>query len=165
MSATITDSDIDPNRLAELATAIMGGTTDIATIQGVSNEQLEAIYALAHGHYASGDYENAQALFLFLTVYRNVEKRFWLGLAACQQMLRQYPVALRSYGICAMLDAEDPQVPLRAGECFMAMGDKTNAISALEASIIVAGGAPANAPYVARARLILGNLKSADATA
>lgn len=161
MSATVDSNDEEVSRLAALATEVIEGRTDLAAIQGIGTQELEAVYTLGHGFFQSGNYEDALTLFQFLTLHRHIEARYWFGLAASQQMLRQYALAAQSYGVCAMLDLDNPQVPLRAGECFLALGDKTNARAALEAALTVAGDKPGHAAHAARARLILGNLGAA----
>jgi type III secretion system low calcium response chaperone LcrH/SycD len=158
MSATTEAEDAETQRLADLAIEIMEGRTDLAAIQGITTQELEAVYTLAHGFYQSGDYDKALSLFKFLTLHRHIEARYWFGLAATQQMMRQHAIAVQSYGVCAMLDLDNPQTPLRAGECFLAVGDKDNARSALEAALTLAGSNPRHAAHAARARLILGNL-------
>lgn len=166
MSATTEAGTQDPEieRLAGAARAILEGQTDLATIQGIGTKELDAVYALAHGFYGSASYGEALALFQFLTLHRPTEARFWFGLGATQQMLGQHALAVKSYGFCSLLDVSNAQVPLRAGECFLAIGDKANARSALEAAVTVAGANPKYAPHAARARLILESL-GAEGTA
>jgi type III secretion system low calcium response chaperone LcrH/SycD len=154
------EADPDVARLAELAEQIIAGRTDLAVIQGITDDELEAVYTLGHGFYGSGKYADALEMFRFLCVHRHLEARYWFGLAATNQMLGEIPAAVQAYGVCALLDVDDPQVPLRAAECFRQLGDETNARSALEAAIIVAGADPKKAAYAERARLMLGALQN-----
>ena len=154
----VEDVDGEAQHLAELAIEIIEGKTDLAIIQGITTQELEAVYTLGHGFFQAGDYDKALSMFQFLTLHRHTEARFWFGLGATQQMLRSHALAVQSYGVSAMLDLDNPQVPLRAGECFLALGDKANARGALEAALTIAGGEPRHAAHAARARLILGNL-------
>lgn len=165
MSVIVESETSEVQNLADLAAQIMEGKTDLATIRGLTTRDLEAVYTLGHGFFGSGDYASALSMFQFLTLHRQVEARYWFGLAASLQMLGRHALAVQSYAVCAMFNLDDPQVPLRAGECFLALGDKVNARSALEAVLVVAGENPRHAAHAARARLILGNLGTEEAAA
>lgn len=147
----------DPARLAKLADEIMAGRTDLAEIAGMSQDEIEAVYWLGHGFYTGGNYSDAVDIFKFLCMHRHMDKRFWMGLGAASQLLKDYDRAITAYRTCAMLDLGDAQVPLRAAECFAAIGDQVQAQQALEAVAVVAEQypTPQNAGFAARARLML----------
>ena len=56
-----------------------------------------------------------------------------MGLGAVQQVLKDYQNAVVSYGYCSFLKLDNPKPQLHAAECFLALGDKRNAASSLEA--------------------------------
>ena len=117
----------DPGRLEQMAYAILRGETDIAALNGISGDGIEAIYGMGHGFYAAGQHRDAVDVFRFLCLHRHAEPRFWLGLAASSQVLGLHAVAVQAYGVCAMVQPEDPRVSLRAAECFIAINDAKSA--------------------------------------
>ena len=54
-----------------------------------------------------------------------------MGLGAVQQVLKDFQNAVVSYGYSSYLNLENPKPQLHAAECFLAMGDKRSAASAL----------------------------------
>ena len=58
-------------------------------------------------------------------------RRFALG--AVQQAQKDYQKAIASYGYSSFLDLENPKPQLHAAECYLALGDKGNAASAIMA--------------------------------
>lgn len=154
---------LDTDHLADLAREIMAGNTDLAAIVGMTEDELEAVYSLAHGFYTSGRYGDALDMFRFLCMHRHMDPRFWFGLGATNQMLGEHATAVTAYQTCAMLDLEDAQVPMRAAECFRAMGDAESARQALEAVVEVAKGKPAQAAYAKRAEAMLQQMRTAGA--
>lgn len=145
-------------RLAGIAEAVMEGRATLASVQGITAEELEAVYAVAHGLYGAGRFTDALDLFRFLCLHNHGEAKYWFGLGACQQMTGDTAAALKSYGMSALLDASEPQVPLRAAECFVKLGDKANARAAAEAATIVAEGKPEQAAIAERARLLMARI-------
>lgn len=150
-------SHIDSGKLAALTDDILSGRTDLAAVVGMGEGEIEAIYAIGHGFYAGGSYQDAVDIFKFLCMHRHMDHRFWMGLGAASQLLKDYQTAITAYRTCAMLDLSDAQVPLRAAECFTAIGDAEQARLALEAVTVVAGQYPTaqNATFTARAKLML----------
>lgn len=84
-------------------------------------ETANQLYAMAFRFYESGKYREAVHFFRVLTSMNTDERKFWIGLGASLQMLRDYENALPAYGIAALLDENDPQVHLYAAECFIAL--------------------------------------------
>ena len=161
MGTTTNDAADDEARLARLASigeAVMEGKATLAAVQGITNEDLEAVYGVAHGLYSAGRYADALDLFRFLVLHAHVTGRYWFGLGACQQMLGDTAGALKSYGMAALFDPAEAEVPLRAAECFLKLGDRVNARSAAEAAGIVAGNAPAKPAIAQRARLLIARI-------
>ena len=151
----------DPNHLVELANLVMEGKADIATIAGISDDELEAVYTVAHGFYTNSQYRDALDVFRFLCMHRHMDARFWFGLGAAAQMEKQHSIAVQAYRTCLMLNLEDAQPPLRAAECYSALGEREEMRLSLEAALEVAAQFPANnAAHAARAQLILDKLNA-----
>jgi type III secretion system low calcium response chaperone LcrH/SycD len=141
-------------RLEQMAAAILQGQTDIAALNGLTVEEMEAIYGLGYGFYTAGQHREALDIFRFLCLHRHLEPKYWLGLGAVNQMLGDYGTAVQSYAVCGLLDPTDPQVSLRAAECFIALGDAKSAGVALEAVLQLCAGAPQYAHWAERAGVL-----------
>ena len=124
---------IDTAKVAKGVEALIKDNATLKQLKGVSNEELEAVYALAFGYYRTGKYDEALKLFQFLVLFDHLNAKFWMGLGAVQQVLKDYQNAVVSYGYCSFLKLDNPKPQLHAAECFLAMGDKRNAASSLEA--------------------------------
>ena len=124
---------IDPAKIAEgVKTLIEQGST-LKQMKGVTNAELEAVYSLAFGYYQTGKYEEAHKLFQFLVLFDHLNAKYWFGLGATQQAVKDFQNAAVSYGYCSFLKLDNPKPQLHAAECFLALGDKRSAASALEA--------------------------------
>ena len=124
---------IDPAKIAEgVKTLIERGST-LKQMKGISNAELEAVYSLAFGYYRTGKFEEALKLYQFLVLFDHLSAKFWFGLGAVQQALKDYQSAVVSYGYSSFLKLDNPKPQLHAAECFLALGDKRNAASSLEA--------------------------------
>ena len=99
----------------------------------------EHLYATAYELYRNGKYERAKQVFYLLTLLNGVNRKFWMGLGASQQMLKDYRAALGSYSIAAAQNPEDPAVHEYAAECFFALNDLPLAIKTLGSARLVAG--------------------------
>ena len=124
---------IDTKKIADGVKTLVEKGATLKQLKGISNEELEAVYSLAFGYYRSGKFDEAAKLFQFLVLFDHLNAKFWFGLGATQQALKDYTGAVSSYGYCSFLNLENPKPQLHAAECFLAMGDKLNAASSLEA--------------------------------
>lgn len=156
--AAITEADIAT--LAGLVDAIATGEQDIADTVGLTDNDLETIYAAGHGLYSAGKYKDARDFFNVLCMCRRTDSRFWFGLGGASQMLGDNATAVKAYGLAALFNLEDPQVPLRAAECLIRMGEGATARQALDAVDALTEGKPEYASYVERARLMRARLDS-----
>ena len=124
---------IDTAKVTEGVRALIEKRATLKQLKGVSNEELEAVYSLAFGYYRTGKYEEAAKLFQFLVLFDHLNAKYWFGQGAVQQALKDYQNAVVSYGYCSFLKLDNPKPQLHAAECFLALGDKRNAASSLEA--------------------------------
>ena len=122
---------IDTKKIAEGVKALIKDSATLKQLKGVTNAELEAVYTLAFGYYRTGKFEEALKLFQFLVMFDHLNAKYWMGLGAVQQVLKDYQNAVISYGYCSFLKLDNPKPQLHAAECFLAMGDKRNAASAL----------------------------------
>jgi type III secretion system low calcium response chaperone LcrH/SycD len=124
---------IDTAKIADGVKTIIHDQATLKQLKGVTNEELEAVYSLGFGYYQTGKYEDAHKLFQFLVLFDHLNAKYWFGLGAVQQALKDFQSAAVSYGYCSFLKLDNPKPQLHAAECFLAMGDKRSAASALEA--------------------------------
>ena len=59
--------------------------------------------------------------------------KYWFALGAVQQAKKEFQKAIASYGYSSFLDLENPKQQFHAAECYLALGDKANAASAIMA--------------------------------
>ena len=104
----------------------------------ISKEMLPALYAVAYEFYRNGKYTNGKTLFHLLTIADPFDHRFWIGLGACYQMLKNYQAAITAYSAAAIQSSNDPYIHLHAAECLFHTGDLTRALQALDSSLIIA---------------------------
>jgi type III secretion system low calcium response chaperone LcrH/SycD len=124
---------IDTAKIAEAAKAFAQDGATLKQLRGVTNEELEAVYFLAYGYYQTGRIEEASKLFRFLVFFDHLNAKYWFGLGAVHQVAKNYQDAIVCYGYSSFLDLSNPKPQYHAAECCLAMGDKLNAASALEA--------------------------------
>ena len=125
--AKITESEIE-----EAAKKMLDGAT-VKELKGITNGEMEAVYSLAFNYYRTGKFDEAEKLFNFLALFDHLNPKFWMGVGAVRQVKKDFSGAVQAYGYASFLDISNPKPQLHAAECFLAMGDKRNAASSLEA--------------------------------
>ena len=118
--------------IKEAAKKFLEGST-IKELKGITNNEMEAVYSLAFNYYRTGKFEEAEKLFNFLALFDHLNPKFWMGVGAVRQVRKDFSGAVQAYGYASFLDISNPKPQLHAAECFLAMGDKRNAASSLEA--------------------------------
>ncbi|MCR5413982.1 MAG: SycD/LcrH family type III secretion system chaperone [Kiritimatiellae bacterium] len=127
-SKTITNDEI-----AEAARKFIASEASLAELKGISHDELEAVYSLGFNYYRTGKYEEAAKLFKFLVLFDHLNAKYWMAIGAVQQVSKDYEGAVASYAYASFLDISNPKPQYHAAECFLAMGDKVNARSAIDA--------------------------------
>ena len=140
-----------------IAEKIMEGAT-LASLRGIPDKNLEALYALAYNDYNAGQYQQAEKLFRFLCLYNHMEKRYWKGLAATLQNQEKYAQAVAVYAHQAILDIDDPEPPFQASFCYLAEKNYIEAKKALDAVIAIGKENPKHASYVKKAKQLLSSI-------
>jgi len=99
-------------------------------------EKIQEMYALAYFLYGQQHYLDASHLFRQLVAARPSEAKYWKGLGACLQMLKEYGNALNCYASAQMLNGakSDPYLYLHSADCYIALKEVKNAFKALEAA-------------------------------
>jgi len=160
--ATLADIDvsqIDMDQIGQLAQQFAKGTS-LAAMRGLTPQHLEAIYSVAFNLYKNGRYEDAVKVFKFLCLHDHLQSKFWMGLGATQQLLKQFKQASSTYGYAYMLDSDNPQIPLHAADCFLAEGNLPHAESALNLVIELTQNRPQHNALRERAQVLLNIVRS-----
>lgn len=152
----LTDADFQTMILASLRGATV---SDIANI---APETLEGIYKIAYDAYTVGNYTDAETAFRALCMYKHNEFRFWMGLAGSCQALEKYKEAIDAYSMAGVITSlKNPEPFLYAAQCYLKMGDKENAIGALQGISVMGDGSPAHNKVLATAENLLKLLEAA----
>lgn len=125
-------AQITETAIKEAAQKFLEGST-IKELKGITNQELEAVYSLAFNYYRTGKFDEAEKLFNFLALFDHLNPKFWMGVGAVRQVKKDFSGAVQAYGYASFLDISNPKPQIHAAECFLAMGDKRNAASSLEA--------------------------------
>ena len=134
-----------------------GGT--FKDLKDMSDDAMEAIYSVAYNLYQGGKYDEAQKVFQFLCFYDHFNRKYFMGLGACQQMMKEYENAIEIFSFATILDSDDPRPMLYIGDCRLAMGSKNEAKIAYEAALEWAGDKEEFAEDKERAQSMLENLE------
>ena len=153
---------IGADDLAEIMYNVIQNGKTLSQLKGLDDEHMEAVYAAAYQAYNSGHHDQALKIFQFLCQFDHLEKKYWMGLGACRQMLKQYSEAIDAYTFAMMLDSDDPRPPLQAADCHIALGNKEAAISGLTAASLWAGDNEQYRAIKQRAEALLEILQKAD---
>lgn len=100
-------------------------------MKGISDAELEAIYATGVNFYRAGNFPDAEKIFRFLVLFEHTSSRFWTSLGSVQQAQKRFEEAIKSYQLAAFLDLHNPKPMYYAAECFLQTGDRVNALNAL----------------------------------
>lgn len=126
---------------------------------GFSSKRMEEIYAHAYRLYNTGIYVEASRLFRLLMILNPQDVRYYLGLAACLHMRKEYSDAAQAYIVCSILDMNNPIYMFHASDCFVQIRDRLSALLVLEQAVQKAGNQPEYQVLKERALLMIENLQ------
>jgi type III secretion system low calcium response chaperone LcrH/SycD len=105
--------------------------------QGLTKQDLNALYIIAYNLYSEKKYQKAVSIFETMSFYNHLDKRGWMGTAACYQMLGRYDDAVLCYSFASLLDVENPLPIFHSIECYIARRKYSEALSALGAILVL----------------------------
>ena len=109
------------------------GLNTVRELKGVTDEEMNAVYTVAHNFYTTGRYADAETIFKFLVVFDHLNEKYWMGLGAVHQAQKHFKDALAAYAnVVGNLNIENYRAAFYAAECFLALGDRVNAANAVE---------------------------------
>ena len=127
--------DFPLDQLAAQITDLLMKGGNLGMLVDYSPQDYDVMYAVAHGHYAQGRYEDALKLFGHLAMMDPLERRFLNAYAACLQMVKRHEDALKFYGMVSAMDMTDPAPTFHLCECMIALGRTEDARAGLEVVI------------------------------
>jgi type III secretion system low calcium response chaperone LcrH/SycD len=131
--ATTEFPTITEKQMEELVDRFLTKGATFKELKGISDEELEAVYAVAHNLFTTGRHEDAENAFRLLCFLDHLNKKFWLGLGACRRARKDYRGAIDAFGLAGVLDLHDARAALQSGECHILLGNKSAAMSAYNA--------------------------------
>jgi type III secretion system low calcium response chaperone LcrH/SycD len=129
-------------------------SSQISLGDGLSEDAIKALYALAYAKYQQGKYEDAKQCFRFLTLQHSFDKRYWMGLAACHHKLKNYQQAIEYYSVVALQDYDNPYIHFHAAECYFADNQPEQGLLALNSAITTAEKSPSHQSLLAQLKLM-----------
>jgi len=155
----MTDKTVE--KIAKTAAQLFDGITTVANTKGISRQELEAVYKIGLTYYNTGKTEEAEKIFLFLTLMSHTTAKYWTALGAVRQVKKQYAEAIKAYAAAAMMDVHRPKPHYHAAECALMLGDLDSAESGCKSVLALAPASadPANGEYCAKADKLLKVIK------
>lgn len=139
VSADLNFEEPTPEEIEAIAFDFITKGRSFREIRGLTQENMESIYAVGFTLYNNGRFEDSEKVFQFLAVFDHMVRKYWMALAGAQQMLKKYHKAIDAYSYAAMLDMFEPWAPFYAAECYLALKDEDKAKKALDSALDVVG--------------------------
>lgn len=99
--------------------------------KGVTDDEMEAIYAIGYDYYRAGAYEKAETVFKGLCVLDAMNEKYHMALGGAYQAQRKWQKAIDQYSlVVAAINIGNTTASARAAECYTALGDAEKATSA-----------------------------------
>ncbi len=92
-------------------------------------EEME--YLKAYFLYEKGHYSESAVSFTKLLLVNGMKKNYWFGLAAAEQLAKNYQASLSAWSMAALLDPFDAYPHFHAAECLLSQGEVKEALLAL----------------------------------
>lgn len=105
----------------DVVDAVLTGAP-LKDVQGISDEQMNSLYAFAHQFYEQGRLDDAEKFFHFLCIYDFYNSHYWMGLAAVHQLKQNHQKAIDLYAIAFAQGKNDWRPMFYTGQCHLALG-------------------------------------------
>ncbi len=139
--------------------SFMNGLETLLEIDGLSDEELETIYALGYNYFTYGKYEAARDIFELLTAYAPYTPHYWRALGAVNQQLEDYKPSIEAYDMAIIMDEKDVVSYVYRGETQILSGNIEEGLRDLDTVIKIGSFYPEWQSWVERATLLLKILK------
>ncbi len=134
----------------------MNGLITLQELEGISDEEMETIYALGYNFFTYGKYDAAKDIFTGLTAYAPYTAHYWRALGAVNQQLKDYIEAIAAYDMAIANDENDVVSFVYRGESQILSGNVPAGLSDLERVLQIGAQYPQFAPWVQRSELLIG---------
>ena len=124
--------EITKEFLEKAVKAFAEGRMTIRDFRGISDEQMEAMYALGYNLFQSGRNADARKVFEGLTVLDHINVKYWIALAATFQEDSNWDRAALCFQTALMLDFDDPRPPFHLAEYFARKGMREQVAACVE---------------------------------
>lgn len=155
--------DFTPEQLNQLVQDFLINQKTFKDLKGISDKDMEALYSIAYNFYSHGKFDRAKSIFAALTQLDQFKPKYWVGLGAARQMLKEYQPAIDAYGFATLMDATDPKPAFYSSSCFMKLNQISLALQALEAAILISGDNPEHKDVRSQAENLLEGLQKKEA--
>ena len=120
------------NEIKDVAKKLFQDGATLGELKGITPRELNAVYQMGLGFYNTGRYDDAEKVFSFLVMFDHLEPKYWLAAGAVQQVKKNFEKAKAAYVQAAMLDIHGPKPQYYVAECYLALGQKDDALASLE---------------------------------
>ena len=120
------------NEIKDVAKKLFEDGATLGELKGITPRELNAVYQMGLGFYNTGRYDDAEKVFSFLVMFDHLEPKYWLAAGAVQQVKKNFEKAKAAYVQAAMLDIHGPKPQYYVAECYLALGQKDDALASLE---------------------------------
>ena len=118
--------------IREIGKKLFQDGATLGEIKGFMPEEMNAVYQMGLGFYNTGRYDDAEKVFTFLVMFDHLEPKYWMAAGAVQQVKKNFEKAKAAYVQAAMLDIHSPKPQYYVAECYLALGQKEDAIASLD---------------------------------
>ena len=118
--------------IKDLAKKLFQDGATLGEIKGITPRELNAVYQMGLGFYNTGRYDDAEKVFTVLVMFDHLESKYWLAAGAVQQVKKNFEKAKVAYSQAALLDIHSPKPQYYVAECFLALGQKDDAVASLD---------------------------------
>src|SRR4051812_47368723 len=133
----------------------MNGLITLQELEGISDDEMETIYALGYNFFTYGKYDAAKDIFTGLTAYAPYTAHYWRALGAVNQQLKDYGEAIASYDMAIANDERDVVSYVYRGESYILSGNPQAGLKDLATVLQIGGDFPEFGAWVQRAQLLL----------
>lgn len=145
-------------KIEELANRAGRGEVIIKEELGITDGQMEAMYAIAYNQFQNTEFDAAAKSFSLLCMFDPFEYKYIFGIASCFHMKGEHELASMYYVIASGVDEKDPAPFFHTAECLLATNDKEGARDALALTFERAVISPQFSPLRKQAELLLKRL-------
>lgn len=137
---TTIDAELDKD-LKDLAKKLFQDGATLGEVKGITRRELNAVYQMGLGFYNTGRFDDAEKVFTFLVMFDHLEPKYWLAAGAVQQVKKNFEKAKGAYTQAVLLDIHNPKPQYYAAECYLALGQRENALATLDTLLEYCTGA------------------------